>query len=90
MTVSDSQCMWEIKREKQLMSLRNKIRRHSRSKAHIKAKKIKLQASKEAIECSNTTMNKMYFSATEKLFRITCKIAKTGCPFTDLPVDCDI
>ena len=54
-------------KEKQLMSLRNKIRRHSRSKAHIKAE-IKLQANKEAIECSITTMKKSHFSATEKLF----------------------
>ena len=77
-------------KEKQLMSLQNKIRRHSRSKAHIKAEKIKLQASKEVIECSITTMKKSHFSATEKLFRIAYKIAKTGRPFTDLPVDCDI
>ena len=35
-------------------------------------------------------MNKSHFSATEKLFRIAYKIGKTGRPFTDLPVDCDI
>ena len=77
-------------KEKQLMSLRNKIRRHSQSKAHTQARKIKLQASKETIESSIATMNKSHFSATEKLFRIAYKIGKTGRPFTDLPVDCDI
>ena len=65
-------------KEKQLMSLQNKIRRHSRCKAHINIEKIKLQASKEAIECSITTMKKSHFSTTEKLFRIAYKIAKTG------------
>ena len=35
-------------------------------------------------------MKGSHFSATEKLFRIAYKIAKTGRPFTDLPVDCDI
>ena len=72
------------------MSLRNKIRKHNKSKAHIKAQRIKLQASKEAIESGVATMNKSHLTATEKLFRIAYKIAKTGRPFTDLPVDCDI
>ena len=77
-------------KEKQLMPLQNKIRRHSKSKAHTQAQKIKLQASKETIESSIATMNKSYFSATKKMFWIAYKIGKTGRPFTDLPVDCDI
>jgi len=72
------------------MSLRNKIRKHSKSKAHIKAEKIKLQANKETIENSIAILKKSHLSATEKWFRIAYKIAKTGRPFTDLSVDCDI
>ena len=63
------------------MSLRNKIRKHNKSKTHIKAQRIKLQASKEAIESGIATMNKSHLTATEKLFRIAYKIAKTGRPF---------
>ena len=72
------------------MSLRNEIKWHSKSEAHIQAQKIKLQANKETIENSITAMNKSHFSATKKLFRIAYKIGKIGRPFTDLPVDSDI
>ena len=77
-------------KEKQLTSLRNKIKKHKESKAHIEAEKIKLQSEKQSIENGICEMNKSRFSATEKLFRIAYKIAKTGRPFTDLPIDCDI
>ena len=73
-------------KEKQLMSLRNKIREHSKSKAE----KIKLQANKETIENSIAILKKSHLSATENLFWITYKIAKTVAPITDLSVDCDI
>ena len=72
------------------MSLQNKIRKHRKSKAHIKAKKIKLQANKKTIENSIAILKKSHLIATEKLFWIAYKVAKTGRPFTGLPADCDI
>jgi len=35
-------------------------------------------------------VNKSHLNATEKLFLIAYKIAKTCRPFIDLPIDCDI
>ena len=68
------------------MSLQNKIRKHNKSKAE----KIKLQANKEIIENSIAFLKKSHLSATENLFQIAYKIAKTVVPITDLPADCDI
>ena len=64
-------------KEKQFMSLRNNIRKHSKSKAHIKAEKIKLQANKEIIENSIAILKKSHLSVTENLFWIAYKIVKT-------------
>ena len=61
---------------KQLMSLRNKIKRHKESVSHMQAEKIMQRARKQTIEKNVSTMNEMHFASTNKLFRLAYKIGR--------------
>ena len=76
-------------KEKQLMSLRNKIKRHKESIGHVQAERIKQRASKEVIESNILRMSEKQFITTNRVFRIAYKIGKMGRPFSDMPVECD-
>ena len=77
-------------KEKQLMSLRNKIKRHKESIGHVQAERIKQHASKEVIESNILRMSEKQFIATNRVFCIAYKIGKMGHPFSDMPVECDV
>lgn len=77
-------------KEKQLTSLRNKIKRHKDSVGHSQADRILKTASKETMENSVVRANEKQFASTRKLFRIAYKIGKLGRPFSDMPVECDV
>lgn len=79
-----------VNKEKQLMSLRNKIKRHKESVGHMQAERIMQNASKEALENNVLRMNEKQFGSTKKLFRIAYKIGKLGRPFSDMPTECDV
>ena len=75
---------------KQLMSLRNKIKRHKESVSHMQAEKIMQSARKQTIEKNVSKMNEMHFASTNKLFRLAYRIGKLGRPFSDMPTECDV
>lgn len=79
-----------VNKEKQLMSLRNKIKRHKESVGHMQAERIMQNASKEALENNVLRMNEKQFGSTKNLFRIAYKIGKLGRPFSDIPTECDV
>lgn len=79
-----------VNKEKQLMSLRNKIKRHKESVGHMQAERIMQNASKQTLEDNVLRMNEKQFASTKKLFRIAYKIGKLGRPFSDMPTECDV
>ena len=79
-----------VNKEKQLMSLRNKIKRHKESVGHVQAERIMQNASKQTLENNVLRMNEKQFASTKKLFRIAYKIGKLGHPFSDMPTECDV
>ena len=83
----------DVNKEKQLMSLRNKIKRHKESVGHMQAERIMQNASKQTLENMENNvlrMNEKQFASTKKLFQITYKIGKLGRPFSDMPTECDV
>lgn len=69
-------------RETSLSALRNKLRKHALSKAHIQAVNIKEQQKEATIENAMEAMTESYMKETEALFR-TAYHFKRNRPFVD-------
>ncbi|XP_039618182.1 E3 SUMO-protein ligase KIAA1586-like [Polypterus senegalus] len=70
-------------RETSLSALRNKVRKHALSKAHIQAVKIKEQQKEATIENAMEAMTESYMKETEAVFRTAYHLAKRNRPFAD-------